>query len=121
MPSPSLSAAARHGETLFAQSPSNECSQHFFHVAADAGDYPNPTVGQTRFQRLRDAGANQRPDAEFRQVLRSFVSRVPFDKPLLSGNLSTVGQFDQQELPGNVKDWRNAALPNWNGESHGLP
>jgi len=119
MPSPSLSATTGHSKTLLSQSPGNKCGQHFFHVAADAGDYPNPTVGQTRFQRLRDAGANQRPDADFRQVLRSLVNRAFFDKPFLSGNLSTIGQFDQQQLPSNVKDRRNAALPNWNGEFHG--
>jgi hypothetical protein len=46
---PPLPATTGHGKTLFTQTPDNKCGQHFFHVAADAGDHPNPTVGQFHF------------------------------------------------------------------------
>jgi hypothetical protein len=114
----SLSAAAGHGETLLAQAPGNKCGEHFFHITADTGDYPNPTVSHTRFQRLRNAGANQRFNAEFCQLSRTLVGRGFVHHLLLSGNFPAIGQFDQQQLPGNVKDRRYAALPDWNGESH---
>jgi hypothetical protein len=93
--------------------------QHFFGVAADSGNYTNSAASQHCFQRLRDAGANQRSDAKFHQLLCALVSRAFFDEPFTSGNLSAIGQFDQQQLPSNIKDRRNAALPNWNGEFHG--
>jgi hypothetical protein len=121
MSSPLMSAAAGHGETLLAQTPSNESSQHLLDVAADSGDYTNPMIGQARFQRLRDAGANQRFNADSRHFSSTLIGRGFAHHLLRSGNLSAIGQFDQQQLPGNVKDRRYAALPDWNGESHGLP
>jgi hypothetical protein len=119
IPSPSLSATAGHGKPLLAQTPGNKRGQHFFDIAADAGDDLNPTVGQACFQRLRDAGTNQRSNVKFRQLLRSLVCRAFFDKPFLSGNLSAIGQCDQQQLPRNVEDRRYTAVPDWNGEFHG--
>ncbi|MGD0652851.1 MAG: hypothetical protein ABSA16_00770 [Thermoguttaceae bacterium] len=121
MPLLPLSATAWHGETLLAQTPRHECGQHFFDVTADTGDYPNPTVGQTSLQRLRNAGANQRFDANLCQFPSTLVSRGFVHQLLFSGNLSAIGQFDQQQLPGNVKYRRYAALPDWNGDSHAMP
>jgi hypothetical protein len=119
MSAPSLAAAAGHGKTLLAQPSRHECGKHFLDAAADAGNHTNSAAGQYGFQRLRDAGANQRFDAKFRQFLCSLVNRIFFDEPFISGNFSAIGQFDQQQLPSNIKDRRNPALPNWNGEFHG--
>jgi hypothetical protein len=105
MPPLPLSATAWHGETLLAQTPRYECGQHFFDVTADMGDYLNPTVGQISFQRLRNAGANQRFYANLCQFPSTLVRYDFVHQLLFSGNLSAIGQFDQQQSPGNVKDW----------------
>jgi hypothetical protein len=68
---------------------------------------------------LRYAGAEQRFHAKFCQLPRSLIGCAFLDGAGLSGSFLPVGQFDQQQLPGNVKDGRDAALPDWNGESHG--
>jgi hypothetical protein len=116
---PTLPATTGHGKTLLVQPTRHKCGEHFLDAAANAGKHANSAAGQHRFQRLRDTGANQRSDAKFRQFLRALVSRIFFDEPFTSGNLSAIGQFDQQQLPGNIKDRRNAAVPDWNGEFHG--
>ncbi len=118
LPAPLSATAAGHGKTLLAHAPGGERRQHFFHAAADAGDYPNPAVGHRGLQRLRDAGANQRLNAKFRQLSGAFIRRSFAHRFFLSGNLSAIGQFDQQQLPRNVEDRRYAAVPNWNGEFH---
>jgi hypothetical protein len=116
---PTLPATTGHGKTLLVQPTRHKCGEHFLDATADSGNHANSAIGQHGLQRLRDAGTNQRPDAKFRQFHRALVSRAFFDEPFISGNLSAIGQFDQQQLPSNIKDRRNAALPNWNGEFHG--
>ena len=84
--------------------PGLECGQHFAHVAADASDDSNSTTGQFRFQRLRDAGADQCANAKLRKSLNPIIGCGFVHRLHLAGNLSAVSPFEQQQLPGNVKD-----------------
>jgi hypothetical protein len=104
MPSFPLPATAWHGEPLLAQVFGNERRQHFLDVAADCGDDPNATIIQPGLKRLRDSGTDQRFNAKFRQQAGAFLGRGVAENMLMAGNLTAVGQFDQQQLPGNVKD-----------------
>jgi hypothetical protein len=116
--SPFLPATTRHRKTFFAKRTSLICGQDFFNIATNPGSDLNPTFDEAGLQHSRNAGTNQHFDADLCQLSGSFLNGGFLHRMLFASIFAVIGQIDQQQLPGNIEDGGNAALPDWNGDFH---